>query len=155
MAPRTYDDDYLNEESVAASYDAAIAILRDHLREHKQTHPNTSFCDWIRCLHPENVRDGKLDHRFLIPENPWLKLFQEDETEYSTDSDDDDDDESYYHPVKPVPRQRRTIRRTLRQLWNKLVALFHRVIPGMKKRSLFNKKQKQPLLFKRMNGKLV
>mmetsp|Transcript_13263 Transcript_13263/g.23753 ORF Transcript_13263/g.23753 Transcript_13263/m.23753 type:complete len:316 (+) Transcript_13263:94-1041(+) len=60
----------------SAARDQGIATVRHHCDQHLEQNPDSSYVTWIATLHPENAR-VVIDPRFLIPNNPWMAVYEE------------------------------------------------------------------------------
>jgi hypothetical protein len=81
MAPhqhlRKYHDNVLAQVSAAVAREQCITLIRQHLHNHLQENPNTSYESWIASCHPENVRGNEIDKRFRTKENnPWREIWE-------------------------------------------------------------------------------
>jgi len=56
---------------------ACLEAVRQHLMSFLQEYPKGTYEEWIQELHPENVTDGTLDHRFYVKESDHLILWNE------------------------------------------------------------------------------
>jgi len=70
-----------NAEEVERKYtcrdaqDACLQTLKDHLDFFLQDHPNGSFEQWIKDVHPENVEHETIDHRFYVENSDHRNLW--------------------------------------------------------------------------------
>jgi hypothetical protein len=51
--PKYYDNNVLTEESAAVAREKCISLIRQHLSNHLEENPNTSYESWIASCHPE------------------------------------------------------------------------------------------------------
>ena len=68
------------EESEAMVEEAAILMLeinRQHLQEFLQTNPQATYEEWIQDLHPDNVYEEGIDHRFYVHDSDHRLLWNE------------------------------------------------------------------------------
>lgn len=75
----TTHPDTLDEEAYAAavaSQEQGIADIQHHCVQHLSHNPSSTYVCWIATLHPENAQ-VTIDPRFLIPNNPWLTVYEE------------------------------------------------------------------------------
>jgi hypothetical protein len=70
------DSDEEAQAVAVAAREAGIATIRQHCESHLSLNPDSSYVSWVACLHPENAR-VTIDPRFMIPDNPWLSVWEE------------------------------------------------------------------------------
>jgi hypothetical protein len=74
-------DAFTAQAIVEESRQQCMQIMEEHLERFLDSHPDASFEEWIADLHPQNATesggDVVIDHRFLIPGNPWYAAFEE------------------------------------------------------------------------------
>ena len=63
----------------ANAVEQGTTMIRDHLSNHMDANPDSSYVTWIATLHPENAC-VTIDTRFLIPGNPWWTAYEDSKT---------------------------------------------------------------------------
>ena len=57
--------------------EACLLAIRNHLDSFLEENPKGTYEDWIAELHPDNVREGKIDSRFYIQDSEHLVLWKD------------------------------------------------------------------------------
>ena len=60
----------------ARAVEQGTTLIQNHLSNHLDQNPDSSFVTWIATLHPENA-SITIDTRFLVPDNPWWTVYEE------------------------------------------------------------------------------
>jgi hypothetical protein len=71
----SHSDDEARAQA-ANAVEQGTTLLREHLSNHMDANPNSSYVTWIATLHPENA-SVTIDTRFLIPGNPWWSAYED------------------------------------------------------------------------------
>eukprot|EP00543_Licmophora_paradoxa_P019219 CAMPEP_0202461040 /NCGR_PEP_ID=MMETSP1360-20130828/47432_1 /ASSEMBLY_ACC=CAM_ASM_000848 /TAXON_ID=515479 /ORGANISM="Licmophora paradoxa, Strain CCMP2313" /LENGTH=216 /DNA_ID=CAMNT_0049082935 /DNA_START=82 /DNA_END=732 /DNA_ORIENTATION=- len=54
-----------------------LETINQHLIQFIHEHPTSSYEDWIEELHPENVHNNEIDHRFYVENSDHRKLWND------------------------------------------------------------------------------
>ena len=81
------DSDEEAEALALAAREESIANIRQHCESHLSLNPTGTYVSWIATLHPENAHVN-IDSRFVIPDNPWLTVWQETKDELQMRNED-------------------------------------------------------------------
>lgn len=71
----THSDEEARAQA-AQAVEQGTTLIREHLANHMDANPNSSYVTWISTLHPENA-SVTIDTRFLIPGNPWWTAYED------------------------------------------------------------------------------
>ena len=71
----THSDEEARAQA-AHAVEQGTTLIREHLSNHLDANPNSSYVTWISTLHPENA-SVTIDTRFLIPGNPWWTAYED------------------------------------------------------------------------------
>jgi hypothetical protein len=83
------DADRAHHAEAAAARAQGTDLIRHHLNHHLEQNPHSTYVTWIATLHPENAVVA-IDPRFLIPNNPWLTVYEDAVQHHRSNSSNDD-----------------------------------------------------------------